>query len=94
MPSWLWPGAGVLLARRVTVRVEHAHRRRRRAEAAAVAVLPDWRAEDSVGRLDQLLLRSHAAKVALVQRRVETTFKRRVDVGQRHQVLSFLQTER
>lgn len=58
-----------------------------------MAVLPDWRAEDSVGRLDQLLLRGHAAEVALVQRRVETSFQRCVDVGQRHQVLSFLQTE-
>lgn len=93
MPSWLWPAAGVLLARRVTVRHCIGLRRRRRGRRAA-AVLPDWRAEDSVGRLDQLLLRSHTAKVALVQRRVEASFQRRVDVGQRHQVLSFLQTRR
>lgn len=58
-----------------------------------MVALPDWRAEDSVGRLYQLFLRSHATEVALVQRRVEASFQRRVDVGQSHQVLSFLETQ-
>lgn len=59
-----------------------------------MAALPDWRADYGVGRLDLLLLRGHATEVALLQRRVEASLQRRVDVGQRHQVLSFLETER
>lgn len=53
-------------------------------------MLPERCAENSVGRLDRLLLRCHSAEVALVQRCVEASFQRRVDVGQSHQVLSFL----
>lgn len=59
-----------------------------------MSALPDWRADYGVGRLDLLLLRCHATEVALLQRRVEASLQRRVDVGQRHQVLSFLETER
>lgn len=53
-------------------------------------MLPERCAENSVGRLDRLLLRCHSAEVALVQRCVEASFQRRVDVGQSHQVLGFL----
>lgn len=56
-------------------------------------LLPERGAENSVGGLNLLTLRRHAAKVALVQRGVEASFQRRVDVGQSHQVLSFLKEQ-
>jgi len=59
-----------------------------------VASLPERRGDDGVGRLHLLPLRRHAAEVAVLQRRVEAALQRRVDVGQSHQVLGFLRTER
>lgn len=57
------------------------------------ALLPERCAENSVGCLYLLPLRSHSAEVALVQRSVEASLQRSVDVGQSHQVLGFLEIQ-
>lgn len=52
--------------------------------------LPERGAEHSVGCLYLLALRCHSTEVTLVQRGVEASLQRSVDVGQSHQVLRFL----
>ena len=55
-------------------------------------MLPEGCGEDGVGSLRLCFLRRHSAEVALVQRGVQASLQRGVDVRQSHQVLGFLKT--
>lgn len=85
---WPWPGVLRQMTHApnfILRRVQHSAGRRR-----AFRRLPEGGAEHGVGGLHLLPLGRHAAEIALVQRRVQAALQWGVDVGQRHQILSFL----